>query len=125
MKKSPTRYKLKKVSKASQEPDHRLNIKWHLRAGVDGMSEHIICGGSIRTEVSSKRTDHTAYQRVRDGANVIRVSIYGLPKMIFITGIVTPAPTEVMKAATRSSLSSHVEKEKIRYVTDELAFVTN
>jgi len=40
--------------------------------------------------------------------------------MIFITGIVTPAPIEVIKAARTSSLSSHVEKEKIRYVTDEL-----
>lgn len=84
------------------------------------MPEHIICGGSIRTEISSKRTDHTACQRVRDGATVIISSIYDLPKMIFITGIVTPAPIEVIKAARRSSLSSHVEKEKIRYVTDEL-----
>lgn len=34
---------------------------------------------------------------------------------MFITGKVMPAPIEVSTAATRNTLSSHVENEKIRY----------
>lgn len=34
---------------------------------------------------------------------------------MFITGSVMPAPIEVMVAATKRSLSSHVENEKIRF----------
>jgi hypothetical protein len=34
--------------------------------------------------------------------------------MMFMTGMVTPAPIEVRTAARRSTLSSHVEKEKMR-----------
>jgi hypothetical protein len=34
--------------------------------------------------------------------------------MMFMMGIVTPAPTEVKIAANKSSRSSHVEKEKMR-----------
>ena len=37
-----------------------------------------------------------------------------VPKMMFMMGIVTPAPTEVKIAANKSSRSSHVEKEKMR-----------
>lgn len=37
------------------------------------------------------------------------------PKMMFITGMVTPAPSEASTAANRRVLSSHVEKENIRW----------
>jgi len=38
-----------------------------------------------------------------------------IPKMMFITGMVTPAPIDVNTAARSSILSSHVEKENIRW----------
>lgn len=37
-----------------------------------------------------------------------------VPNMMFISGIVRPAPMEVNIAATSMILSSHVEKENIR-----------
>jgi len=40
--------------------------------------------------------------------------ILAIPKMIFITGKVIPVPMDPIVAATRISLSSHVEYEKMR-----------
>lgn len=37
-----------------------------------------------------------------------------LPKTMFMMGMVTPAPMDVKTAAHKRTLSSHVEKEKMR-----------
>ena len=37
-----------------------------------------------------------------------------IPKTMFMTGMVAPVPIEVKTAARRSTLSSPVEKEKMR-----------
>ena len=89
-----------------------------LRAGVDGVSEQLISRRCILTVVAREGSNHAA---CKNEVNMVTSShvlcIHGMiiPKTMFINGIVTPVPNEVTNASERSSLSSHVEKLKIRW----------
>ena len=77
-----------------------------------------MCGLGVNTEIASEGANHAACIRSAQHKGHIHHMqrfLSAIPKMMFMTGNVSPVPIDANVATTNTNLSSHVENEKIRW----------